>query len=130
MINWENRHTQAGEQVSRQLASLAQALVRQPRLLLLDEPVAGLDATGQHRFLDIVDELRGGGTTVVFSTHDLSCVSSRCAKAVCVNQRLVAFGAPAEILNEKVLSETFGTHLLLVHMDGKAYAYQHHQHEE
>jgi len=109
---------------------LARALANAPALLLLDEPVAGLDATAQHRFLDIVDELRGEGTTVVFSTHDLSCVSSRCAKAVCLNQRLIAFGAPADILNEKVLSETFGTHLLMVHMDGQAYAYQHHQHDE
>jgi ABC-type Mn2+/Zn2+ transport system ATPase subunit len=109
---------------------LARALANIPALLLLDEPVAGLDATAQHQFLDIVDELRGEGTTVVFSTHDLSCVSSRCAKAVCLNRRLIAFGAPADILNEKVLSETFGTHLLLVHMDGKAYAYEHHQHDE
>ncbi len=109
---------------------LARALANTPALLLLDEPVAGLDATAQHRFLDIVDELRDGGTTVVFSTHDLSCVSGRCAKAVCLNRKLIAFGSPSEILNEKVLSETFGTHLLLVHMDGQAYAYQHHQHEE
>ena len=57
-------------------------------------------------------------------------LSSLCAKAVCLNRRLIAFGAPADILNEKVLSETFGTHLLLVHMDGKAYAYEHHQHDE
>jgi ABC-type Mn2+/Zn2+ transport system ATPase subunit len=109
---------------------LARALANAPDLLLLDEPVAGLDATAQHRFLDIVDELRAAGSTVVFSTHDLSCVSGWCAKAVCVNRRLIAFGSPSEILNEKVLSETFGTHLLLVHMDGKAYAYQHHQHDE
>ena len=107
---------------------LARALANDPLLLLLDEPVAGLDANAQHRFLDIIAELRDEGRSVVFSSHDLSCVSSWCAKAACLNRRLIAFGPPADIFNERVLSETFGSHLMLVHMDGHAYAYQHHRH--
>lgn len=110
---------------------LARALAHNPDLLLLDEPMAGLDATAQHQLLDLLDELRSNeGTTVVLSTHDLSCVSSRCDQAACLNRRLVAFGPPSAVLNEKVLGETFGTHLLLVHLDGQAYAYQHHTHSE
>ena len=108
---------------------LARALVNHPELLLLDEPTAGMDANAQHQLLDIIDALRQEGTTVVLSTHDLSCVPEWCEKAVCLNRRLVAFGTPSEVLNEKVLSNTFGTHLLLVHMDGQAYAYQHHTHD-
>ena len=107
---------------------LARARANQPELLLLDEPMAGLDATAQHQFLDIIDRLRSDGATVVLSTHDLSCVSQRCDKAACLNRRLVAFGTPGEVLNEDILGETFGTHLLLVHVDGQAYAYQHHSH--
>ena len=107
---------------------LARALANDPVILLLDEPVAGLDATAQHRFLDTVDELRGEGKSVVLSTHDLSCVFGWCGQAACLNRRLIAFGPPNEILNEQVLSETFGSHLLMVHMDGQAYAYQHHRH--
>ena len=41
---------------------------------------------------------------------------------------MVAFGDPEEVLTEDVLNETFGAHLLLVHTDGHAYAYQHHSH--
>ena len=70
-----------------------------------------------------------GGAAVVLSTHDLSCVSSCCYQAVCLNRRLIAFGPPPTVLTERVLNETFGTHLLLVHLDGKAYAYQHHTHQ-
>ena len=88
-----------------------------------------MDATAQHQLLDIIDALRQEGTTVVLSTHDLSCVPEWCEKAACLNRRLVAFGTPSEVLNERVLSETFGTHLLLVHTDGQAYAYQHHTHD-
>ena len=108
---------------------LARALANDPALLLLDEPVAGLDATAQHAFLDTVAELRDEGKTVVLSTHDLSCVSEWCGQAACLNRSLIAFGPPHEILDERVLSETFGSHLLLVHTDGRAYAYQHHRHE-
>ena len=107
---------------------LARALANSPRLLLMDEPMAGLDATVQHRLLDIMDNLRAEGTTILLSTHDLSCVSTCAAKVACLNRKLVAFGPPAEVLTESVLNETFGTHLLLVHMDGQAYAYQHHTH--
>ena len=109
---------------------LARAMAHNPELLLLDEPMAGLDATAQHQLLDLLDELRAKGATVVLSTHDLSCVSSRCDKAACLNRRLIAFGKPSEVLNEKVLGDTFGTHLLLVHLDGQAYAVQHHTHPD
>ncbi len=109
---------------------LARAMAHNPELLLLDEPMAGLDATTQHQLLDLLDELRSKGATVVLSTHDLSCVSSRCDKAACLNRRLIAFGKPSDVLNEQVLGDTFGTHLLMVHLDGQAYAYQHHTHPE
>jgi len=108
---------------------LAQALANNPSLLLMDEPMAGLDATAQHQLLDIIEDLRLEGATIVMSTHDLSCVSTCAAKVACLNRRLIAFGPPSEVLTEKVLNQTFGTHLLLVHMDGQAYAYQHHVHE-
>ena len=107
---------------------LARALAHNPRLLLLDEPLAGLDATAQHQLLDIVRGLQVEGTTAVLSTHDLSCVSIACNQGACLNQRLIAYGTPEEILTEQVLSQTFGTHLLMVHRDGQAYAYQHHRH--
>ena len=107
---------------------LARALVNHPRLLLLDEPLAGLDATAQHQFIAILRRLGAEGTTVVLSTHDLSCVSTACDGTVCLNCHVVAYGPPEEVLIEKILSETFGTHLLMVHLDGQAYAYQHHSH--
>ncbi len=127
---YDLRHRLIGELSGgqRRRVLLARALTNDPVLLLLDEPVAGLDATAQHRFLDTVEELRAEGKTVMLSTHDISCVSGWCGQAACLNRRLIAYGPPAEILDEKVLSETFGSHLLLVHMDGRAYAYQHHRH--
>ncbi|MSQ26471.1 MAG: metal ABC transporter ATP-binding protein [Dehalococcoidia bacterium] len=106
---------------------LARALVNNPRLLLLDEPMAGLDAAAQHQLLDILAGLRAQGATIVMNTHDLSCVSSSCDRACCLQRAVVALGAPHEVLTEKILSQTFGIHLLTVHHpDGSTYAYQHH----
>jgi len=127
---YDLRHRLIGELSGgqRRRVLLARALANQPSLLLMDEPMAGLDAKAQHQLLDIIDELRDEGTTVVLSTHDLSCVSTCAAKVACLNQKLIAFGDPAEVLTEDVLNQTFGTHLLLVHQDGQAYAYRHHTH--
>ena len=109
---------------------LARALVNGPRLLLLDEPLGGLDATAQHQLIGIVRSLGAEGAAVVLSTHDLSCVSTACDYTVCLNRHVVAHGRPEKVLTERVLSDTFGTHLLMVHLDGQAYAYQHHRHDD
>ena len=65
------------------------------------------------------------------STHDLSCASTLCDCICCLRGGGVfAFGTPEEVLTEDVLSEAFGKHLLMVHVDGKAYAAQHHVHAD
>ncbi|MFI7241556.1 energy-coupling factor ABC transporter ATP-binding protein [Streptomyces qinglanensis] len=55
----------------RKRAAIAGAVAMRPRVLILDEPTAGLDPDGQERLLVTLDELRDGGTTVVMATHDV-----------------------------------------------------------
>ena len=107
---------------------LARALVSGPKLLLLDEPMAGLDAPAQHQILGVLHELSETGVAVVMSTHDLSCASTACDTVCCLRGEVVATGPPAEVLTEEILSDAFGQHLLMVHVNGQAYAYQHHVH--
>ncbi len=111
----------------RRRALLARAIAPEPAILLLDEPMAGLDPTAQHRFLDIVDRLRGKGTTVIMCTHNLTCVSTRASDVAVINGRLIAYGPPDEVLLESVLADAFG-HQLVVHAAGGAYALHHHDH--
>jgi ABC-type Mn2+/Zn2+ transport system ATPase subunit len=112
----------------RQRVLLARAIASQPSVLLLDEPMTGLDPTAQHRFLDIIDGLREGGTTVVMCTHNLTCVSARASDVAVINGRLIAYGPPDEVLLESVLADAFG-HQLVVHSSGGAFALHHHDHQ-
>jgi ABC-type Mn2+/Zn2+ transport system ATPase subunit len=110
----------AGRQVGRlsggqrRRVLMARAIARGARLLLLDEPFAGLDAAVQHDLIAILDGLTQDGCSVLVATHDLSCVASSCDEACCLNRRVQGFGPPAEVLTEDVLTRTFQRHLLAV----------------
>ncbi len=106
---------------------LARAIASHPSLLLLDEPMNGLDPTAQHSFLDIIDQLREGGATVIMCTHNLTCVSARASDVAVINGRLIAYGPPEEVLLESVLADAFG-HQLVVHASGGTFALHHHDH--
>lgn len=110
----------AGRQVGqlsggqRRRVLMARAIARGARLLLLDEPFAGLDAAVQHDLVEILDGLAQEGKAILVATHDLSCVANSCDEAVCLNRRVIAAGPSAEVLTAPVLTETFQRHLLTV----------------
>ncbi|RJQ11004.1 MAG: ABC transporter ATP-binding protein [Dehalococcoidia bacterium] len=93
---------------------MARAIARGARLLLLDEPFAGLDAAVQHDLLAILDDLASEGRSILIATHDLSCVANSCDEAICLNRRVVASGQPGEVLTEAILTATFERHLLAI----------------
>jgi ABC-2 type transport system ATP-binding protein len=83
----------------RQRAKLAQALVADPRLLLLDEPTAGLDPLGREEMLALVRRLSGFGISVVLSTHLLEDVQAVCDHVVMLDGgTLVEAGPTAGLL--------------------------------
>ncbi len=86
---------------------IARSIARGARLLLLDEPFAGLDAAVEHDLLAILDELTHEGCSILIATHDLACVASACDEACCLNRRVQGYGPPADVLTEDVLSRTF-----------------------
>ncbi len=97
-----------------QRALLARVLAQDPHLLLLDEPVSGVDATTQHAIFAVLEELRDNGKTVVVATHDLNCVIERFDLVLCLNRRLIAYGPPVEVFREDILDQTYGHHLMVV----------------
>lgn len=82
----------------RQRLGLAQALLGQPRVLLLDEPTTGLDPALRQTFYEILNELRDGGATVLISSHALNELEDRAEHVLIMNRgRLVAKGTLAEL---------------------------------
>jgi ABC-2 type transport system ATP-binding protein len=83
----------------KQRLGIASALLRQPRLLLLDEPTTGLDPAGMRDMRDFVRRLAGEGITVLLSSHLLGEVEELCNRVAIVNKgRIVYEGALVELL--------------------------------
>jgi ABC-2 type transport system ATP-binding protein len=82
-----------------QRVGIAQALINDPDLLILDEPTTGLDPLGQREIRDLIADLRARGKTVFFSSHELSRVEEVCDRAAILRQgRLVRLGALDELM--------------------------------
>jgi ABC-2 type transport system ATP-binding protein len=81
-----------------QRLGIAQALVGEPRLLLLDEPTSALDPVGRRTVRLLLEELRGRGVSVLLNSHLLSEVELVCDRvAILLDGELVAAGTPAEL---------------------------------
>ncbi len=92
---------------------IARALVQDARVLLLDEPFAGVDRRSEERILQVLDELLGEDRTLLIATHDID-QARRWDRVLCLNGRQVAYGPPAEVLVPPVLHETYGAELVVV----------------
>ncbi len=95
----------------RQRVLVAQALAQEPRILLMDEPITGLDLTSQRSILDLIEAETERGTTVVITTHHLD-EARHCDNVALLAGRLVALGPPDEVLAEDTLRLVFGGRVL------------------
>ena len=92
----------------KQKLALISALIRQPRLLLLDEPFVGLDPNAAYTLKQMLRQLCRDGGAVFFSTHVLEVAEKLCDKlAILKNGRLIEAGPTAEIVGKSNLEEVF-----------------------
>ncbi len=97
----------------RQRVLIAQGLAAGADLLVLDEPMTGLDLVSQQRVLDVMATERARGATVVFSTHDMA-EAAGADQVVLLAGRVVAAGAPATVLTRENLRAAYEGHLVEV----------------
>jgi ABC-2 type transport system ATP-binding protein len=84
-----------------QRVGIAQAIVHDPKLILLDEPMSGLDPIGRREVRDLIQELNEGGTTIFFSTHILSDAETLCDRVAILNKgELRGIGVVADLARE------------------------------
>ena len=113
-------HKQIGELSGgqQQRVFLARALAQEAELLLLDEPLNGLDIPTQEAIIGILDDLRQDGVTVLLATHDLDMAAERFDRIMLLNRRIIAFESPATALRAENLLSAYGGHLHKINGEG------------
>jgi ABC-type Mn2+/Zn2+ transport system ATPase subunit len=87
---------------------LAQVLAHRADLLVLDEPTAGLDAAGRDLYLHAINDELCRGASIIVATHDIQEEASLCHQVMLLAHKVVAIGAPQDVLTPDALLETFG----------------------
>lgn len=91
----------------RQRAFVAQGIAQATDVLLLDEPITGLDMRSREIILELIDDEAASGRTVVVTTHNLD-EARRCDLVLLLDTQAIAFGTPDEVLTEEHLRRAFG----------------------
>lgn len=104
---------------------LARSIIREPRLLLLDEPATGVDRAGAHDLYDLLDAYQQRtDVTVLMVTHDWNAAYHHATEVLVIDREQVSFGPPEEALDERCLRRAFGhvghAHAMLASGDADA----------
>ncbi len=93
---------------------IARALAQEADVLLLDEPMNGIDAGTQDIIMQVIEEQRVVGKIVLLATHDLVSASCACDCLCCVNERMVSYGPVTETYTVDNLAATYGGPLIML----------------
>lgn len=98
----------------RQRVLLAQALVQEPHLLLLDEPLTHLDIRYQVEILQLLGSLNKEGLTVIMISHDLNLAAEYCDRLILMEGgRIFTAGLPEEVLNPQIVEQVYKTKVVV-----------------
>ena len=97
-----------------QRAGIAQALINDPQIVFLDEPMSGLDPMGRREVRDLILSLKKQGKTVFFSTHILNDVETLCDRVAVLNRgKLVGSGSLSDLISQEITH----TEIVIANMD-------------
>lgn len=103
-----DRHISQFSGGQQQRLFLARALVQRPEIVLLDEPMTGLDVTTRETIHTLIAEFVESGAAVILATHDLDEVQVVCDDLICLNRHLIAIGPVGDTFTPENLRATFG----------------------
>jgi neutral amino acid transport system ATP-binding protein len=114
LIELDEKADLLGESLSygqQKLVSISQAMMLDPDMILLDEPLAGVNPTMENKILDLVHDMQADGTTFMFVEHDMDVIMRECEDILVMNSgELLTRGSPEQIQNdERVIEAYFGS---------------------
>lgn len=99
---------------------IAMTLTDNPDLLILDEPLAGVDVSGEESIQDLLEKLHEKyRLTILMVSHDLEVVFKRATKVICINKKLICVGHPGEVLTTENLEKLYGKVKAFYHHHGE-----------
>ena len=110
LVDRQIHHLSGGQ---RQRTLVAQGLAQDAEVLLLDEPLTGLDVVSQSLIADALDQASADGRTTIITTHSFTEAEQR-DLVMLLSNRCIAFGPPKEVLTEANLREAFGGRFIKV----------------
>ena len=93
---------------------IARALAQESSIVLMDEPLNGLDLSAQERIMEIMDALKARAVTVMVATHDLNQAADYFDRVMLLNRRLLGLGSAEEVFTAENLASAYGGQLRLV----------------
>ncbi len=91
---------------------LAMAIKNEPEIILLDEPVSGIDVAGEEMFCELLTMLQKKDKfTLLLVSHDISVVNIHADKVICLNKTVINQGKPADVINPENLRTMYGSHM-------------------
>ena len=90
---------------------IARAIAQESELMLMDEPLTGLDTPSQEGILNLLDRLKQEKVTVMVATHDLDQAASHFDRVLLLNHRIVAFDVPQNVMQTNNLIQAYGGRL-------------------
>ena len=111
----------------RQRVLIARALLQDAPVMLLDEPLSGVDGVSAERIEALFAELRAERRTLLVATHDVR-QAAAWDQVLCLHRRQIAYGPPATVLGPETLGETYGAELIVLEGGGRAVGVGHHAH--
>lgn len=97
---------------------IAKALVKQPELLILDEPTTGIDSVAQNKFYDLLTRLnKDRGITIVWSSHDMNAVEKLASKVACIDRKLFFHGESEDFFGNQERMKSYVEFAMQSHMN-------------
>lgn len=104
----------SGGQLQRVL--IARAILHQPKVLVLDEPASGIDISGELNFYQLITRLQKElRMTIVMVSHDIDTVFQYATQVLCLNNKMLCFGKPDRVLDEKMFRALYSKEAVLYH---------------